>query len=302
MKRFTLILMLVGLSLWISCTTDEEKPKDFSSQADADVAVDLYGSFMTEVAVALALSSAEQAVSFDGAFDVPFKAQRGPNGLSKKLVFNKLTKVMGNGYNPNTGLWIFDTSYVGEGDLPVAVLNDMNRQVPRTNSAHFQVKFTPTNNPTGLPNENTEQMDYNFDYGWTGSESDQETTLTYDFRVNGNVSVTGAKNYRAGTGNSLLTGSSAYDFDFAFSSTNSSIKFKYHFDISYGSIEVAPNDDYPLESGSISFKLKSSSDAPGSDQYTFYISGKITFDGDNTAVLEFGGFTYTLNLDTGEIV
>ena len=58
------------------------------------------------------------------------------------------------------------------------------------------------------------------------------------------------------------------------------------------------DEAYP-QSGIIEFTLKFDYDIQGVKDYT--VKGKITFNGNNTATFEFGGYNFTINLATGTI-
>ena len=68
-------------------------------------------------------------------------------------------------------------------------------------------------------------------------------------------------------------------------------------DLTITDFVLSPQADYPL-SGTIAFTIKMVQDEPGeSNDFTFTISGSITFNGTNIVPVTFAGYNYTLNLD-----
>lgn len=284
LSLFLASIMMLTLFAFIGCGDDEPGTTNFDTQQEA---MDEWNSGalgsgnQMDYAYQLALLAVEMANDFSGDFD-----DLGDVFLLKKNGFHKPDASMANGYQGN-GLWTYDTTFTDSDELTVG-----------TYTYHVALTLLDHFTEQGLPTSQTDGANLEGNFVW---ELDYLTTSDASFSYDFNVGVTGLSGFRAATGNATLNG----DLIFLITSTSTgqgeNYSFEYRYNISFDNLVVAPDDSYPLESGSINFTSKLSIDPNVQGFEEFNVKGKITFDGDNTAILEFGGFTFTLNLDTGDI-
>ena len=272
---------LLKTSLWGSafllffvfsgCGEDEATPENFNSLEEAQTA--LSGS-EAEIFLALyELANVEAVAStFDGSYPsgfTPFKSSR-----TKRL--NKNHSPHSFGYNAQTGYWSFDTTITDPFNLTV----------------NLRIKFTPRDVLTGLPNESTNLMEYNI--AETLSETAEEGFLALGYDADFNAA--GIAAYRAGTGNLTINGSNKVNFSLDITLDTDHVVVDYNHSYNVHDVVLDPEATYP-QSGSFDFTIKADV-SPSSYGEGFYVAGTITFDGTNIAVLEFGGYTFHLDLDT----
>lgn len=223
----------------------------------------------TEADAALAQSQAQITLAVNDVKNVASVA--GSWGSAKPLAWT---------YDAGTGWWSNVYSSSGGG---------------YTYNYDYRHRFTPRD-ANGYATEATDKMEYGYEYSYDGSSAGYSYILEYI----SDIECTGISGYRASTDNLTVNGSSDidYDFDFSYGETDYSYEYEYH--TTYKNVEFTHGTAYPV-GGSITFttRFKLTPAVQGVDNY--YVSGKITFTGGNTATLEFGGYTYTINLVTGVI-
>lgn len=273
-------LVVLALFAFVGCGEDESGPTNFDTQEEAITAWNGAAESQMGLAYQLALTIAQQGVSFTGDFD-----DIGGIFLKRTKGFRKFNASMANGYQGN-GLWTFDTTFTEEGS------GDFD--------FHYEIDFDHFD-ANGYPNDQTNAFDYGLNLAWDFSEAG-EGTFIYNYDVDLNVS--GIQGFSNATGNAVVNGTAGFGINIETTSQpgQPTYDFEYSYGIKFISLTIAPGEDpYPLESGSIEFTYKYGVDPniPGFEETN--VKGKITFDGDDTAILEFGGFTFTLDLDTGDI-
>ncbi|KAB2878000.1 hypothetical protein F9K33_14775 [bacterium] len=270
------ILFAFSFVSFVGCGDDELKPENFASQEDAQAA--LYDS---EEEIFLALSElrsvADVAATFDGSRpdDFEFFKSNRSKTLGKKHSPHTF------GYNTQTGYWTFDTTASDQG---------------LSFFFNGKIRFTPRDAITGLPNETTNTMDYDVSASISETEGESFIELSYD----ADLVVTGIAAFRAATGNATFNGSNKVSFSLDVTLESDHIVFDYDHSYKIKSVVVDPTSSYP-QSGSFEFTIKRDINASGFGS-NFYVAGSITFDGTNIAVLEFGGYTFHIDLDGPYIV
>ncbi|MCK6543279.1 hypothetical protein L6Q79_11430 [bacterium] len=262
------ILVLVALT---SCGGDDAaKPEEFGTQEEALTALNANKSNML-----LALDAAEGAIDAASGF-----------GLDKRSAYNskKLNRAMTYTYDASTGWWTDEYT---------------NSSGGYNYDYTWNIRFTPRD-ANGYSTDETSKMEYKYDYLYNGAN----TYYSYDMDLGADMTLTGVNAYRAATGNLVLNGTNAISYVWDYSYLTYDYTYDYSHKYTYKSLEISPDGDYP-EGGSVSFTIRSKFEGEigeeGGDALNYYVAGKITFDGDNTALLEFGGFSFILNLDTNEV-
>ncbi len=223
----------------------------------------------TDADAALAQSTAQINLAINDVKNVANIA--GSFGLAKPMSYT---------YDAGTGWWsnVYSSSSGGY-----------------TYNFDYRHRFTPRD-ANGYATDATDVMEYKYDYTYNGST----TGYVYELSYLSDIDCDGLIGYRASTGNLTVNGSSDIDYDFEFTAGQTNYSYVYAYHNKYTNVAFENGVTYPV-SGSISFTTKFSLTPaiPGYDNYN--VAGKITFTGGNTATLEFGGFTYTINLQTGTI-
>ncbi|MCI0445487.1 hypothetical protein L0152_20020, partial [bacterium] len=160
----TLIKSCLSIVLvWsIGCSSSDDKPENFGSQAEADQAMSVAGSTIVSIA-SDAIYAPDIAFNFDGTLTLEEAMQNGGQHLSKSPA--KTTgNIFPHWYNPATGIWTFDStaSFTDDDDDDVEL------------SFHYEIGFSPINNPSGLPNDNTESMHEEFEVSFSISHSGED--------------------------------------------------------------------------------------------------------------------------------
>lgn len=271
-------LLLSAFALFFvfsGCGEDEAVPEDFKTLEEAETAL-----FETEEDIYSILdqlfSATDIAMTFDGSYpnDFGFKTKHG--GTLRKTLSPRSF-----GYNAQTGYWTFDTTAT---------------ELSLTLSANGKIRFTPRDPVTGLPNESTDLMEYDMTASMTGADEGGYIDLTYKTALD----LAGIAGFRDSTGNATINGSESVDF--TIDVTLETDHFVGEYDHSYKiNIVVSPTLDYP-QSGVFEFTIKREFNTSAGFGQNFFIDGSITFDGSNIAVLEFGGYTFHINLDGPYIV
>lgn len=253
------------------CGEDEAKPEDFKTLEEAETALN-----GTQAELLFALDElvviANLASSFDGNF---------PNDLvllknRKSHAFAKTYGPHSIGYNAQTGYWTFDTT-ITEGLMF---------------SANGRIKFTPRDILSGLPNESTNAMEYAVTVTLNETAGENFFDLSYD----ADFDVIGIADYRDTTGNLTIDGSDKVNFSLDINAEGEHLVVDYDHSYKIKNVVLDPESIYP-QSGTFEFTIKAEV-SPSSYGEGFYVAGTITFDGTNIAVLEFGGYTFHLDLDT----
>ena len=200
--------------------------------------------------------------------------------LSSTAASFGLTKTTAYAYDASTGWWR-NTSMSSSGGY--------------TYHYDYQHRFTPRNTD-GTPTSETNQFEYKYDYDFSGSTSG----LTYELTYASDYSCTGLSGYRAGTGDLVVNGSSDISYDWGGDYAGQTIKYQYDYSNDYRGVTFSPDVQYPT-SGIINFTSTFNYDPNNDYLPDYHVSGKISFNGDNTATLEFGGYLYLINLTTGSI-
>ena len=274
--KFAALIFLAGFFVsFVSCSTDESKPEDFKTLDDAQTALD---ESQDEVFISLEeLSSvANVAATFDGTYPgdfVLFKTNRS-KALSKKQSPHSF------GYNSQTGYWTFDSTASDQG---------------LTYSLSGRIKFTP-HDFAGLPDETTNTMEYKVMASLNETVGEEFIDLSYDADMN----VSGIAGFRAQTGNATINGSNKVSFSLDLTLDTDHIVANYDHAYKANNVVIDPTSTYP-QSGTFDFTIKRDYNIADYG-VNFYIQGTITFDGTNIAVLEFGGYTFHINLDGPYIV
>ena len=274
------------LSFWLSlgaiffvfsgCGEEGNKPENFKSAEDAGGAL-----YEVEEDIFLMLyqldGATDLAENFDGNYSpvFDFKTKPATSGLKKRLSTNTF------GYNAQTGYWTFDTTLT---DTALTLF------------ANGKIKFTPRDLVTGLPNESTQTMQYDL----TAGMSEQSGASYLDLNYESDLLLEGIAAFRAATGNIMMDGSEALKFSLDITIESEHIVGEYHHSYTINDVVISPSSNYP-QSGNLTFTVKRTLNVDffGED---FYVKGKITFDGSNIAVLEFGGYTFHINLNGPNIV
>jgi hypothetical protein len=278
MKGFFATALALAFVL-AACTDSANKTDNFNTQAEAEAAV-AQNEATIGLAVELALLAVQQT-GFDGSFTggVPlFK-----NSTGKRTRFNRPMDDTTT-YNSTTGWWTYEeheTEVEEDGTYNLDVL--------------FQLRFTPRD-LIGLPTDATDQMEYVADVDWDFDGTDGDFIFSYLSEL----VFTGLAAFNDTTGDAVMNGSTDFDWEITSGAGQQSFSFEYTYDIDYNSVAFANGADYP-QSGSVDFvvRLNITPNIEGFDEYN--VAGTITFDGDNTATLVFGGWNFVINLDTGDI-
>lgn len=168
-------------------------------------------------------------------------------------------------------------------------------------SLFHRVRYTPRG-LFGFATELTDRMEYetNIDIdGLVVEEGDSvQVDLSYseDYDIQSDLPFVSDTNFITITGKT--TASSQFTAD-GFTVTAS-----YRYDVEslrlFGPFNEDDDEvDYP-QSGSLDFTVEYDVIGPNLTA-DYFVGGKITFDGDETALLEYGGHTFILNLDDGTI-
>lgn len=273
MKRLNVLLLSLAVATFVvfnSCGDDKGGgTKNFGSQAEATAAV----------------TALDQQGVFDMALsglDLAYGVAAGVGGKLLKDGNNRHRVAGGFTYNASTGWWSMEETYSQSG---------------YNYDYLYAYRFTPRDN-NGNATTATDKLEYGWDYNMDGSSGG--TTMEAGYEMD--LVVTGIVNHRGGTGNLVFNGSSDFGFNIDVSSGGYTIVYDYASSSDYNALNWAPNGDYPA-SGSIDFTASRDVEpAQLEESYPdFRVAGSITFDGTNIAVLEIGGYTFHINLDTGVI-
>lgn len=271
MKNVLRMCSIIMLAFAISCGGDDElQPEKFSTQEEAMTAFsnNQYN-----------LQAAYQSV--DDAIDYTYGVSVGSAKTEQK---KKLKRAMTWAYDASTGWWSDSYAYTDE---------------YYDESYAWKIRYTPRD-ATGQPTETTDKMEYKYN---VDLESGGDGNML-DLSTDQDITLTNIDEFNAETGNLIINGSNNFSWKMAYSYELYSYSYEYLHKYKYSSIEGSPTSSYP-QSGSVSFTIKSHFEGDevegDSEELNYYIEAKITFDGDETALLEFGGYTFTLDLDSFSI-
>jgi hypothetical protein len=298
--RFSILLTIfVSLSLlfFAACSSDDEKDEPKLTQAQADEAIQDNAEAIAAVANlvgyqarAAATNGEVTQLEIDQGLFLLFLGgfgKRGVDGLEKMGEINPLNGDDGFFWNGN-GCWTidYDTTDVYEGySISLSIL--------------AQLCFD-TWNLLGGPTETTNQMTYMIDFDVSGSFPLDQGSFLFDLGVDRDLTVTGISDYNSGTGNLVVNGSDDENFNISVTSPNGSQSVALNYSNTVNAVTIVPLADYPA-SGIINFSIGFSANPPIPDYPNFTVAGTITFDGSNVVGVTFAGFTYSLNLLTGQI-
>lgn len=286
MKPISWITMaLVCFLIFGSGCEQTKEPIEFTTSAEAEASYEqLQGSQSDPVEVVnKVLEAASLSESFDGSADVG-KRRIGKRSSLKKVQSFSFT------YDGNTGYWTLDADTVENG---------------ANISLFYQVRYTPRS-IFGFATEFTDRMEYETTVHIDGVVSDTtDTTITsvdVDLNYSENYDIQSDEPFVTNTNFITITGSTGATS--TFEANDITVTADYQYDVSalkifgpYNDAEEEP--EYP-ESGSIHFTVDYSLTGTNFSA-SYFVEGTITFDGDNTALLEYGGHSFILNLDDGSV-
>ncbi len=281
--RLLALLMSVSFVMFVSCGDDGGggSTSNFGTQTEANNAVTAMDG---QGAIDMPLAAADEALSLAAGSAVKmFKGKENPIRKSSDEDFI---------YNSGTGWWTWQYSYI--------------YSFFRGTISH-QYRFTPRD-ADGTPTSSTDQMEYMYDYDFDAdtsiSQNGATTTMDLTWKYNADMDVTGIVAHHASTGNLHLNGESGFEYKYiirtVYGGQSYTQKMIYTAEYDFNDIQLANGGNYPA-SGTIVFKVKRDFTPEVQDLPNFYVAGSITFDGDNTATLTVGGYSYTINLDNGTI-
>ncbi|MBX7150476.1 hypothetical protein K1X84_02465 [bacterium] len=285
-KNFITVLLCIFF-IATGCDSDKKQPVEFSTQTEAEQSYEQLQSSQTDPLeiVNKVLEAASFSESFDGSAD----------GLSKHRLGKRRTMMKANSvsftYNSNTGYWTLDAD---------TTENGVNF------SLFYKVRYTPRG-LFGLATELTDRMEYETHVNVNGVVVDSSegalgdsVDVTLDYSEN--YDIQSDEPFVTNTNFITITGSTSASSEFSVAQLTATASYNYdvHALKIFGPFNDAEDEpEYP-ESGSIHFTVDYSVTAPELSG-SYFIEGTITFDGDNTATLEYGGFTFILNLDDGTV-
>ncbi|MBL7959541.1 hypothetical protein JNL27_04805 [bacterium] len=287
-SRLSILTLSIVFGLFIfSCSTDEEAGTgNFSSQQEAiDAVNDLKEQgFFDEVEGDLE-QAADQATDFSPGY---FKTKKEKGRLSKVRGIQDF--VYGTDhfwtYSSSEDTTFNDTTLSGIATISLSA--DML----------YKVRFTDRDN-FGFPTATTELMEWIADFSFNTTSTGNGATTSFGISFDSDMDVNGIAGFNAGTGNLTIDGSGHQNFNLSSTSSQSSFEYDYQTSHNINSFALSPTGNYP-ESGTISFIAKRNVTPAVLQQVfpNFNVSGTITFNGTNIAVLEIGGYTFYINLDT----
>ncbi len=285
-------LVIATLSMWwiSACAEDQKTLSTFDTSAEAQESYEeLEKSGVNPMEVMdQVFTSAGFSEEFDGSADIGIGSavsKRRHAGLAKTSSFSFI-------YDDATHYWTLDADTTVEGI---------------TWDLFYRVRFTPRN-IFGLPSDSTKRMEYETVLGISGTLQDTTNAgiLTLQATLSNNFDVQSDEPFVTNTNYLTIIGTTGSHSDFAY--TLGVLTYEVSLDADYdvdSLVIFGPANDlddepeYPL-SGSIGFTVDYDASGPNISE-SYYVAGRITFDGDETAILEYGGFTFILNLETGEI-
>ncbi|MCB0832398.1 MAG: hypothetical protein KDC45_02940 [Bacteroidetes bacterium] len=282
MRNLFKLMILAGIVgvLFSACTT-EETPQNFASYDEAYLALE--GSSGLYFGIVEQLKGAKDvATNFDGTLpDFELGKSSSQVGLRQ---LRKARSIQSFSYDPSTGFWTWDTTSTEFGTI----------------TATGHLRFTPRD-AFGMPIPATDKMEYNQDIRADEIESGEGYTYSFHLKLLANLVATGIAAYRDSTGNLTMNGDNSINFELGYNEPQyGNATFKYTYTSTVTDVAFSTENEYPV-GGTIGFTMKLKISGVDAGDEEFYVEGMITFDGTNIAVMEFGGYTFHIDLDTGEI-
>jgi len=289
MKHLTRMIAIAALII-VGCDKNKTDFTEFSTPQEADSVYSKNfennesGENPALLGAEAAMSAAEVAANFSGSLSLGFRTPFTGNRLSKSTGPNSLV------YDLSTHFWVLDSTFVFE-----------NEHLDGTVAVNGKVRFTPRN-AFGMPTDETDRMEYMVTVD--GEASGHEDSVNYHASINyaSDFDITGIAKFRADSGNITINGSTSASVNITATTNTQNVTITYSASHEVDHVVFRPhheeNHKYPL-SGTIRFKVKHATSVQGDTEVN--VEGTITFDGDNTAVMVFGGVTFMLNLDTGKV-
>lgn len=287
--KFCFISILVtGMFIYAGCGGDSGGgTSNFGTQAEATAAVtDLNNQGFFDQIQGDVDDAVNQATGFTPGY---FKSSKTKRKLSK--VYGAQNFI----YNSSDGFWTyaFDTTYTES--YSGYTYDNMFDYL-------YKIRFTPRDQPTGFPTDNTDKMEWISNYDMSLDGSGDGSTSSSDFSYGSDMDVTGIAAYNATTGDLTINGNGHLDMDISASSAGTTVEYGYHTSHDFNALTLTPEGSYP-QSGTISFTAKRNVSPSQLEEYypNFNVAGSITYNGTSTAILVIGGFTFNINLITGVI-
>lgn len=293
--RFSILLILFITScllMFTGCATDNEQEEVKLTRVQADQAIEENAAAIQAVAhlvtndapaAATTGNVNELLISYDLLYSLLFKSN--VNAVDKLVAGNDIEVADEFIYDGN-GCWklSFDSTDALSG-YNVAIL--------------AQVCFD-TFNLLGRPTEATNQMDYEVDFDFSGANPFEGGSFAFDLGLNRALQAMGIADYNSGNGNLILNGAADDYFDLSATSLEGSQSLSTDYSYTLKNIAFQPDVDFPV-TGIIEFSISFTATPPIPDYPNFSISGTITFDGSSIVVINFAGYTYSMNLVSGDI-
>lgn len=285
LKRMSCVTLALCAFVVLSCEDSGKKPIEFATQTEAEQSYEQLESSQTDPleVVNKVLDAAVLSESFDGS------AEFGKRRLGKRQALRKGQSISFV-YDSNTGYWTLDADTTEDG---------LNL------SLFYRVRYTPRG-IFGFATELTDRMEYetqvNIDGTVTDTSDVDTTSVDVDLEYSENYDIQSDEPFVTNTNFITITGTTRATSQYVVEGLTATASFSYDVDALkiFGPLNDAEEEpEYPL-SGTLAFTVDYSITGSGING-SYFVEGRITFDGDNTAILEYGGHLFTLNLDDGSI-
>jgi hypothetical protein len=287
------ILVSISLLIFTGCNSDDDKKDETKlSQEQADQAIEhnagaIYALAYLVTYQARAAASGdinELQVNENLLYSLLYKRQM--SGIEKLGQDNKIQDDDEFRFDYQTGCWIL------EYDSTDAISG-------YTIAISAQVCFDAYN-MVGQPTTETNQMSYTVEFDFGGMDVGDDGSFSFDLGVDRHLDVTGIADYNSGIGNLVMNGSSSENVHFSAVSQNGSQSIGFDYLYTITNIIFQPVQEFPA-SGTIEFSIAFTATPPVQNYPNYSINGTITFDGTSVVVVNFAGYTYSMNLVSGEI-
>jgi hypothetical protein len=285
LKRMSCVTLALCGFVVLSCEDSAKKPIEFATQTEAEQSYEQLESSQTDPLeiVNKVLDAAVLSESFDGS------AEFGKRRLGKRQALRKGQSISFV-YDSNTGYWTLDADTTEDG---------LNL------SLFHRVRYTPRS-ILGFATELTDRMEYetqvNIDGTVTDTSDVDTTSVDVNLEYSENYDIQSDEPFVSNTNYITITGTTNATSQYSVEDVTVTASFRYDADALkiFGPFNDAEEEpEYP-SSGVLAFTVDYSITAPGVNG-SYFVEGRITFDGDNTAALEYGGHMFILNLDDGSI-